>query len=84
MNSIRVACYAGYRGEERPRSFTLGARNLEVREIEDQWCSPEYRFFRVRACDNGVYVLRHDETRDEWTLAKAEPGSFATEVFEGG
>ncbi len=65
---IHVECYAGYRGEQEPRSFRLGERRIVVVEIVDRWTGPDYRYFRVRADDGHVYVLRHDEGRDEWTL----------------
>lgn len=68
MGSIRVECYAGYRGNERPVRFVLGERTYEVREIEDQWYSPGAVYFRVHADDGSLYILRHDEILDEWTL----------------
>ena len=68
MAEIKVECYAGYRPDQRPLRFTLGERVLEIMEIEDQWYSPAAIYFRVLAGDGNVYVLRHDETKDSWTL----------------
>ena len=68
MSSIRVECYSGYRGEERPVRFTLGEHILEVQEIEDQWYSPGATYFRLVADDGNIYILRHDEIADIWTL----------------
>lgn len=68
MSSIRVECYAGYRGDQRPVRFVLGGKTYEVNEIDDQWYSPGAVYFRVRADDGNVYVLRHDETADQWSL----------------
>jgi len=34
---VRVICYQGYRGEETPRRFYLGERQVEVAEIVDRW-----------------------------------------------
>jgi hypothetical protein len=68
MSSIRVECYAGYRGDQRPVRFTLGERTYEVQDIEDQWYSPAAIYFRVKADDGNIYVLRHDEEQDQWTL----------------
>jgi hypothetical protein len=65
---ITVECYAGHRADERPVRFTLRGRSYEVLEVDDQWYSPEARYFRVRASDGNLYVLRHDERRDAWTL----------------
>jgi hypothetical protein len=65
---IHVECYAGYRGEQEPRAFTLGERRMEVRAILDRWLAPDHRHFKVAASDGDVYVLRHDEASGEWTL----------------
>ena len=68
MSEVKVECYAGYKGNQRPIRFNLGERTLEVGEIEDQWYSPSARYFRVLASDGDAYVLRHDEETDRWTL----------------
>jgi len=65
---IRVHCYAGHRGEEEPRTFDLGQRHLEVIEIIDRWLAPDHRYFKVRADDGNVYILRHDELAGEWEM----------------
>jgi hypothetical protein len=65
---ITVECYAGHRADERPVRFTLRGRSYEVLELDDQWYSPDARYFRVRADDGNLYVLRHDERQDTWTL----------------
>jgi len=68
MGPIRVECYSGYRGDQRPVRFILGEQTLEVREVEDQWYSPGAVYFRIRAEDGNMYILRHDEEQDLWTL----------------
>ena len=65
---IRVQCYAGHRGEEEPRAFDLGERRLELIEIIDRWLAPDHRYFKVRAGDGNVYILRHDELAGEWEM----------------
>jgi hypothetical protein len=67
-SEISVESYAGHRADERPLRFDLRGRSYEVLELDDQWYSPEARYFRVRADDGNLYVLRHDERRDVWTL----------------
>jgi hypothetical protein len=66
---IRVECYAGYRGEQEPRAFTLGERRFEVLEILDRWLAPDHRYFKVRADDGRAFVLRHDQASSEGELA---------------
>jgi len=68
MNDIRVECYSGYRADERPLRFAIRHRVFEVREVDDQWYSPDATYFRVLADDGNYYVLRHDEAQDLWTL----------------
>ena len=65
---VRVDCYAGHRGEETPRRFELGGCGREVVEVIDRWYGPDHRYFKVRADDGGVYILRHDEPTGRWEL----------------
>jgi hypothetical protein len=68
MNEIRVLCHAGHRADERPLRFVLRGRTFEVCELDGRWYSPGASYFRVLASDGNLYVLRHDETQDSWTL----------------
>ncbi len=68
MENIRVECYSGYRGEETPRRFWLGPRCIEIRRLLDLWLAPEHRYFKVLGDDNGVYILRHDASREVWEM----------------
>ena len=67
---LKVECYAGYRADERPLHFSLagGGRDFQVSEVLDQWYGPDYRCFKVRADDGNLYILRHEEQEDIWTL----------------
>lgn len=66
--AIEVSCYAGYRGEQEPRSFKLSGKTIEVREILDRWLAPDHRYFKIRGGEEGVYILRHDAEREVWEL----------------
>ncbi|MFZ0335311.1 MAG: hypothetical protein WAN10_17965 [Candidatus Acidiferrales bacterium] len=81
MNEIRVECYAGHRADERPLRFFAGGHAYAVESVDDKWYSPEATYFRVRADDGNVYVLRHDEANDEWTMEafRARGGDSAGE-----
>jgi hypothetical protein len=74
FSPVRVECYAGYRGEETPRRFFIGKRNVEIVETVDRWLSPDHRYFKVKGVDGELYVLRHDIRLEFWEL----------EAFEGG
>ena len=65
---VRVECYSGYKAEESPRKLHLGARTLEIVEVEDRWYSPGATFFRVLVVGGDRYVLRHQEAQDTWNL----------------
>jgi len=65
---VEVKCYAGYKADERPTSFSLDGRNLQVLEILDRWHDPDYHCFKVLA-DNGVrYLIKHDLNADAWLV----------------
>ncbi|HUB33038.1 MAG TPA: hypothetical protein VMA31_08415 [Bryobacteraceae bacterium] len=64
-----VESYSGYKADERPLRFRFpGGEWLEVLEILDRWYDPDAVYFRLRASDGNLYVLRHREPADEWTL----------------
>ncbi len=75
MGNIKVECYAGYKADQHPVRFTLGDQVLQVKEVEDQWYSPNAIYFRVRASDGNTYVLRHDEQNDSWSLDAFRAGA---------
>jgi len=69
---LRVECYAGYRGEQEPRRFHLGARPVDVAEILDRWLAPDHRYFKVKGEDGALYILRHYSETDHWELTLFE------------
>lgn len=69
---VTVECYAGHRGEQTPRAFTLGERRVEVEEVVDAWLAPDHRYFKLKGADGHTYVVRHDVTGDLWELTVYE------------
>ena len=67
---VRVECYAGGRADEKPRRFRLDEHEYLVEEILDQWYAPEHLFFKVRANDGKLYILRQQTSspEGEWEL----------------
>ncbi len=67
---LRVECYSGYKGDERPLRFHIGDTGYAIEEVLDHWYGPDATYFRVRADDGNVYILRHSsgEQEDSWTL----------------
>ena len=66
--SLRVECYAGHRGEETPRRFRLGGRDIEVATVIDRWLAPDHRYFKVVDAENRRYILRHEVSTEVWSL----------------
>jgi len=73
-NSSRPPCrsklFSGMRHEERPIRFRLGGQDYFVEELLDQWYGPHNVFFKVRANDGNVYILRRRSSvpEGEWSL----------------
>ena len=68
--NLQVQCYSGRKDEERPISFQLNEREYLVEEVVDQWYGPEHVFFKLRASDGNMYILRHQtsEPGGGWEL----------------
>jgi hypothetical protein len=67
---LRVECYSGGKADERPVRFYLGERVYFVEEVIDQWYGPSDLFFKVRANDGNLYILRQSSSTPEntWSL----------------
>ncbi len=67
---VRVECYAGYKGAERPLRFFLEGNEYMVLEVLDQWYGPDDTYFKVRASDENIYILRYTPSAgaERWTL----------------
>jgi len=69
---VSVDAYAGYKGEETPRSFTLDGVRLLVDEILERWYTDTHSCFRIRASDQKRYVLRYHLDEEVWELVMQE------------
>ena len=72
---IQVECYSGYKNEETPRSFIWNNRRHEILEIVDRWYQasrepavPTSDYFKIRADDALLYVIRLDRRSLAWYL----------------
>lgn len=67
---LEVECHAGSRGDERPVRFRLEGREYSVEAVLDQWYEPEATFYRLRANDGNLYILRQQNSTPEgvWDL----------------
>lgn len=66
---VQVQCYSGRKEDERPVRFRLDEQEYVVAEVIDQWYGPEDMFFKVRADDGNLYILRHrTSVEPDWDL----------------
>jgi len=66
---VQVECYSAYKAEERPVRFRIDGIPYRIDDVIDQWYAPESAWFKVRAEDGNVYILRRKSTPDgEWEL----------------
>jgi len=88
FESARVECYSGYKVNERPAAFTFQGRRWEISEILDRWYEggmnpdePIINYFKVKADDGNVFILRYTAASDEWAVLNtgrplSKPGDF--------
>jgi hypothetical protein len=67
---LEVECYSGRKADERPIRFRLDGHEYLVEELLDQWYGQGHEFFKVRADDGNLYILRHITSSAEggWDL----------------
>lgn len=67
---VKVECFAGRRGDERPVRFKLRDRDYIIEEIQDHWNGLDGEFFKVLVDDGDLYILRRRAVggADEWSL----------------
>lgn len=79
FEEARVEAYAGYRGEESPRTVRHRGRSFRVAEVLDRWyeggVDPEkllVTYFRVRTTDGAELILKYEEETGRWYLRVPE------------
>jgi hypothetical protein len=67
---LEVECYSGFKADERPVRFRLDERQYLVEEIVDQWYGTQDVFYKVRADDGNIHILRRETSTPEgsWHL----------------
>lgn len=67
---VEVEAYSGYKANERPLSFVLEGKRLEVQEVTDRWYGVEDDYFKLLASDGRTYILKWRRLLDVWLLVK--------------
>jgi hypothetical protein len=67
---LEVDCYSGRKADERPLRFRLAGHAYAVEAVLDQWYGPQDAFYKVRADDGNIYILRRESSTPEgvWYL----------------
>jgi hypothetical protein len=67
---VTVECYSGRKADEKPVRFRLERKQYSVEVVLDQWYDPESIFYKVRADDGNLYILRQQTSMPdgEWDL----------------
>jgi hypothetical protein len=67
---LEVDCYSGRKADERPVRFRLDGHEYMVEEVLDQWYGPQDVFYKVRADDGNLYILRQQTSEPDklWDL----------------
>lgn len=55
---VKVECFGGRRGDQRPVRFKFRDRDYIVEEIQDHWKGLDGEFFKVLVDDGNLYILR--------------------------
>ena len=75
LDLISVVSYDGYKGGERPRSFSLTGRTVDIVEITTMHIEEtkderlRRRFFRANGSDGREYTLVEDVSTHAWYIA---------------
>jgi hypothetical protein len=69
-SKLEVDCYSGRKADERPVRFRLAEHEYLVEEVLDQWYGPHDAFYKVRADDGNLYILRRETSTPDgaWHL----------------
>jgi hypothetical protein len=74
---LQVECYSGGKADERPVRFRLNDHTYAVKGVLDQWYGPDEIFFKVRANDGNLYILKKQTSTPDgaWSLESfRQPG----------
>ncbi len=80
---VKVVCYSGYKVNEKPLTFFLGKKRLQVKKIIDQWYGPDHTYFKILAEDDNIYILKYSEIDDRWELVFFKKSGYDLEIYPG-
>lgn len=63
---LKVECYTDSKSQESPIAFVLRERRYLVEEIVDRWFGEGSSYYKVKADDQNVYLLKYDKRLSRW------------------
>lgn len=72
---LTVNSYSGFKANERPLLFSLDGHEYRVEKVLDQWYGPSSEYFKVHASDGNLYILKYQQSSDEWSLESFRRGT---------
>ena len=78
---LKVECYTSSKSNERPVAFSLSNSRYKVEEIIDRWYGEGSRYFKIKADDDNIYLLKYDERKDRWEWVFYQ-NNFLKRVFK--
>jgi hypothetical protein len=65
---LHVESITGTTGLLEPCAFMLGDQRLKVVAILDRWIATRHAYFKLKANDGDIYILRYDEDLAQWEM----------------
>ena len=65
---LKVECCSSDILDQDPIAFTLMDRQYKVSDVIDHWYGEGVIFFKVKADDDNIYLLKHYKLQDHWDL----------------
>ncbi len=63
---FKVECYTSSKLQENPVAFILRDSRYKVEEIIDRWYGEGSSYFKVKADDGNIYLLKYDKRSNRW------------------
>jgi hypothetical protein len=63
---LKVECYTGSQSQQSPVAFILRDSRYKVEEIIDRWYEEGASYFKVKADDGNIYLLKFDKRSSHW------------------
>jgi hypothetical protein len=65
---LKVECYSADMPNKGPIAFTLMDRQFKVNDVIDRWYGEGVIYFKVKADDDNIYLLKYGISQDHWDL----------------